>query len=548
MDSTRMSVLFLLIALCSPFNFIQSPMDFGPLNFLQTSDSAAIDFGRIFFNSPSAILQPNSVDEISLLLKFISLSSYSKVTVAARGAGHSIHGQAQAPNGIVIEMDSLPLSLKIHRKGKRDEGYSYADVSGGALWIEVLRESLKLGLAPRSWTDYLYLSVGGTLSNAGISGQTFKHGPQISNVLKLDVITGTGEIVRCSPSKRAELFYGVLGGLGQFGIITSARIVLEDAPHKVKWVRAFYDDFGAFTEDQEMLVSMADKVDYVEGFMVLNEQSLEGASVAFPSHFHFIASNTNNTSQVYYCVEIAFYYYSQKASHVEKVAKETLRKLDCIPSLVYETEVSYFDFLNRVSAEEANLRARGLWEVAHPWLNMFVPRSQIKAFKDLLLQTISPDHFEGPILIYPIRRDKWNGNTSAVLPEDKENILYIVGMLRSASPQCVSESPCLQSYLQQNNKITEGATSISLHSNSKIQIADPNGQDHELETISGSDSLKRSDLGGKLYLSYYSEEEHWKKHFGGKWERFLARKKMFDPLQILAPGQRIFKRKYSAHL
>lgn len=66
----------------------------------------------------------------------------------------------------------------------------YVDVWGGELWVDVLKKTLEHGLAPKSWTDYLYLSVGGTLSNAGISGQAFHHGPQISNVLELDVVTG----------------------------------------------------------------------------------------------------------------------------------------------------------------------------------------------------------------------------------------------------------------------------------------------------------------------------------------------------------------------
>jgi cytokinin dehydrogenase len=69
----------------------------------------------------------------------------------------------------------------------------YIDASGGQLWADVLHAALEHGLTPRSWTDYLHLTVGGTLSNAGISGQTFRHGPQISNVQELDVITGTYE-------------------------------------------------------------------------------------------------------------------------------------------------------------------------------------------------------------------------------------------------------------------------------------------------------------------------------------------------------------------
>jgi FAD/FMN-containing dehydrogenase len=45
--------------------------------------------------------------------------------------------------------------------------------------------------------------------------------------------SGKGEMVTCSPTKSSELFYAVLGGLGQFGIITRARILLQDAPKKV---------------------------------------------------------------------------------------------------------------------------------------------------------------------------------------------------------------------------------------------------------------------------------------------------------------------------
>ncbi|KAI5072077.1 hypothetical protein GOP47_0012183 [Adiantum capillus-veneris] len=44
----------------------------------------------------------------------------------------------------------------------------YADVRGGELWIDVLHATLHEGGAPKSWTDYLYLTVNGTLSNAGI--------------------------------------------------------------------------------------------------------------------------------------------------------------------------------------------------------------------------------------------------------------------------------------------------------------------------------------------------------------------------------------------
>jgi FAD/FMN-containing dehydrogenase len=45
---------------------------------------------------------------------------------------------------------------------------------------------------------------------------------------------GRGDVVTCSPEENSDLFYGALGGLGQFGIITRARIALEPAPKMVR--------------------------------------------------------------------------------------------------------------------------------------------------------------------------------------------------------------------------------------------------------------------------------------------------------------------------
>ncbi|PKU59212.1 Cytokinin dehydrogenase 2 [Dendrobium catenatum] len=81
-------------------------------------------------------------------------------------------------------MTLLPTFIKVEKEKE------FVDVGGGDVWVDVLHETLKHGLTPRSWTDYLNLTIGGALSVGGIStGQSFKHGPQISNVLELDVIT-----------------------------------------------------------------------------------------------------------------------------------------------------------------------------------------------------------------------------------------------------------------------------------------------------------------------------------------------------------------------
>ena len=160
-------------------------------------EAASVDFGMLTRGEPLAVLHPGSADDVARLVRAAYESPYGGFAVSARGHGHSINGQGlikRGMKGVVIEMG---MKKKKGNGGGGVEGPRvcekgmYVDVWGGELWIEVLRATLEYGLAPMSWTDYLYLSVGGTLSNAGISGQAFNHGPQIANVHELDVVTGS---------------------------------------------------------------------------------------------------------------------------------------------------------------------------------------------------------------------------------------------------------------------------------------------------------------------------------------------------------------------
>lgn len=84
---------------------------------------------------------------------------------------------------------------------------------------------------------------------------------------------------------------------------------------------------------------------------------------------------------------------------------EILLQLGSASSTVNESDMLYFDFLNRVKAGEEELRKMGQWEIRHPWLVLFVPRTHIGKFKDVLLATIS-DSTSNLILIYPFLRHK----------------------------------------------------------------------------------------------------------------------------------------------
>ena len=83
-----------------------------------------------------------------------------------------------------------------------------------------------------------------------------------------------------------------------------------------------------------------------------------------------------------------------------------LSQLRYIPATLFQSEVSYLEFLDRVHFSEVQLRSKGLWEVPHPWLNLLIPRSKIHNFAEEVFGKILTDKSNGPILMYPVNKSK----------------------------------------------------------------------------------------------------------------------------------------------
>ncbi|CAM0910211.1 unnamed protein product [Alopecurus aequalis] len=464
---------------------------------------ASSDFGHIVEAAPRGVFHPVSPADIASLIRF-SLDRRTPFTVAPRGRGHSSRGQAFAPGGIVVDMISLGRGDYGHRVNVSTEGM-YVDVGGEQLWIDVLHATLEHGLTPSVWTDYLRITVGGTLSNAGIGGQVFRHGPQISNVHELDVVTGTGDMITCSPTS-SGLFFGALGGLGQFGVITRARIGLERAPKRVKWLRLAYTDVHSFTADQELLISKRSGFDYVEGQVQLNRTLTEGRrsssffSVSELARLTELALDTGSAA-IYY-IEGAMYYDDHSAVTVDQKLEALLEELSFVPGFVFARDVSYVQFLDRVGQEEQKLRSAGVWDVPHPWLNLFVPSSRIRDFNAGVFHGILRDTKPvGLMLMYPMNRDKWDDRMTTVTPD--EDVFYAVGLLRSA-----------------------------------VAAGDLERLERENEAV--LDFCDRAGKGCKQYLPHHASQEGWRRHFGAKWGRVAELKATYDPRAILSPGQGVF--------
>ena len=166
--------------------------------------AAADDFGHLVHQQPFAVLRPGSVTDV---VKLVQFARRNDIKVAARGQAHSTQGQAQVEAGVVVDMATLTTVHEINTTNVL--------VDGGTRWLDLLTQTIPQGLTPPTLVDFLELTVGGTLSLGGIGSQAFRFGPQVDNVLELQVVTGKGELVTCSATHNSELFEAVHSGLGQ---------------------------------------------------------------------------------------------------------------------------------------------------------------------------------------------------------------------------------------------------------------------------------------------------------------------------------------------
>jgi FAD/FMN-containing dehydrogenase len=133
--------------------------------------------------------------------------------VAIRGGGHSVAGKSVCEGGLMIDLSAM--------KGIRvDPAKRTARAQTGLTLGEFDRETQAFGLA----------TTLGVVSKTGIAGLTLgggwghlhaKHGLALDNVIGADVVTADGRLLTANPSENADLFWGVRGGGGNFGVVTS---------------------------------------------------------------------------------------------------------------------------------------------------------------------------------------------------------------------------------------------------------------------------------------------------------------------------------------
>ena len=147
------------------------------------------------------------------VIQCVNFARTNNVLVAVRGGGHNVGGNAVCDDGLMIDLSRM--------KGLRvDPAHRTARAEPGLTWGEFDRETQVFGLA----------TTGGQISTTGIAGLTLgggwgllarRYGLSSDNLLSVDLVTANGEFLTASATENADLFWGVRGGGGNFGIATS---------------------------------------------------------------------------------------------------------------------------------------------------------------------------------------------------------------------------------------------------------------------------------------------------------------------------------------
>jgi FAD/FMN-containing dehydrogenase len=178
-------------------------------------DSAGYDAARHVWNGafdrhPALIARCTGAADVMQAVKF---ATSHQLLVAVRGGGHSLSGQSVCEKGLMIDLSQMN---GVHV----DPAKKIATVEGGALLGALDREALAHNLVTTAGT-VSHTGVGGLTLGGGFGRLGRRFGMTCDNVRAVDLVTAAGKFLTASGAQNQDLFWGLRGGGGNFGIATS---------------------------------------------------------------------------------------------------------------------------------------------------------------------------------------------------------------------------------------------------------------------------------------------------------------------------------------
>jgi FAD/FMN-containing dehydrogenase len=147
------------------------------------------------------------------VVRCVDFARANNLLVAVRSGGHNVAGNAVCDGGLVIDLTGMK-TVQVDPSGRT------ARADAGVTWGEFDHQTQAFGLA----------TTGGQVSTTGIAGLTLgggwgwlarKYGLASDNLLSVDIVTADGKLRTANATENADLFWGVRGGGGNFGVVTS---------------------------------------------------------------------------------------------------------------------------------------------------------------------------------------------------------------------------------------------------------------------------------------------------------------------------------------
>jgi FAD/FMN-containing dehydrogenase len=186
-------------------------------------DQARRVLNPMFDKYPALVVQPTGVADIRAAVDFARENR--GLLLAVKCGGHSTSGQSTCERGMQIDL-SLFRDVRVDPVAKR------AWVTGGSLLGQVDHEAMAYGLVTPLGT-VSHTGVGGLVTGGGFGRTARRFGLSIDNLLGVDVVTADGRFLRANKDENADLFWGVRGGGGNFGIVTSFQFQLHPMQRQV---------------------------------------------------------------------------------------------------------------------------------------------------------------------------------------------------------------------------------------------------------------------------------------------------------------------------
>jgi hypothetical protein len=164
----------------------------------------------MFDRHPALIARCTGASDVRLAVDF---AREHQLLTAVRAGGHSVSGKSTCDGGLVIDLQQMQ-GVRVDPEAKR----AYLE-SGSRLQL-LDHETQAFGLA----------TTAGTVSDTGAAGLTLggglgrlgrRFGLSCDKVVGADVVTAAGSLVHASEAENADLLWGLRGGGGNFGVVTS---------------------------------------------------------------------------------------------------------------------------------------------------------------------------------------------------------------------------------------------------------------------------------------------------------------------------------------